>query len=47
MTTLRLETTKALAKCLAYLAIGDIERAQQWAHTLIELLRDAGLQLTH
>jgi hypothetical protein len=27
--------------------VNVVERAQQWVHTLIELLRDAGLQLTH
>jgi hypothetical protein len=34
---------QALAKTLAYQAAGKPELASQWAHRLIELLRDSGV----
>jgi hypothetical protein len=35
--------TQALAKALAYQAAGKSEVATEWAHKLIELMRDAGI----
>ena len=38
----RQEVARQLAKCLAYLACGNLAEASRWANILVATLRDAG-----
>ena len=40
----RTEISRALGKCLAYLACGKREEASAWGRVLVQLLTDAGCQ---